>query len=255
MSPTPFSLLLLTPPSSLGSLFGLQWNFDVRPLLCYRELNMPCPDLLSAATFIPLASKAALKSSENAVFSENTSFRCCLLGLISCFPALFSVSVVFTFMSLLWLWPRSRGKSNYCWPPGFSYLRFLFLFFFPQRLCFLCLSRCEEVKDAAMFIKHYFISIVWSCFCRFVDWWWMWAFQCQFSVGHSHLVLVGWVKLVPGLWVVLLVPEAANFERFRACRIKREGKKRPMSWGRERRIGGKQQQRWRKQKRHRDVSK
>lgn len=31
-----------------------------------------------------------------------------------------------------------------------------------------------------------------------------------------HLVLVGWVELVPGLWVVLLVPEAANVERFRA---------------------------------------
>lgn len=34
--------------------------------------------------------------------------------------------------------------------------------------------------------------------------------------GNSHLVLVGGVKFVPGLWVVLLVPEAVNVERFRA---------------------------------------
>lgn len=38
---------------------------------------------------------------------------------------------------------------------------------------------------------------------------------------YSHLVLVGWVELAPGLWVVVLIPEAANVQRFMACRIKR----------------------------------
>lgn len=50
------------------------------------------------------------------------------------------------------------------------------------------------------------------------------AAQC--ATGESYLVLVGWVELVPGLWVVLLVPEAANVERFRACRIKGGKRKR-----------------------------
>lgn len=40
--------------------------------------------------------------------------------------------------------------------------------------------------------------------------------------GNNHLVLVGWVQFVPGLWVVLPVPEATNMERFRAWRRKRE---------------------------------
>lgn len=39
-------------------------------------------------------------------------------------------------------------------------------------------------------------------------------------LGSSHLVLVGRVELVPGFWVALFVPEAANMERFRASRIK-----------------------------------
>ena len=65
-SPFPFRIF----PFSLWLLFGLRWNFDVGPLPCYRELNMPCPDLLSAVTLIPLASMPALKPSENALFSE-----------------------------------------------------------------------------------------------------------------------------------------------------------------------------------------
>lgn len=55
----------LSPPSSLWLLFGRQWNFDARPLPRYGELNMSSPDLLSAATSIPLASTRALKTSEN----------------------------------------------------------------------------------------------------------------------------------------------------------------------------------------------
>lgn len=56
-------------PSSLLSLFGLEMNFDAKPLPCYGELNMPCPDLLSATTFIPLAGNIALKPSEKALIS------------------------------------------------------------------------------------------------------------------------------------------------------------------------------------------
>lgn len=45
--------------------------------------------------------------------------------------------------------------------------------------------------------------------------------------GTSHLVLVGRVELVPGLWVVLFVPKAAHVEIFTACKIKRrEGEER-----------------------------
>lgn len=45
------------------------------------------------------------------------------------------------------------------------------------------------------------------------------------SLGTSHLVLVGWVELVPRFWVVLLVKEAANMEQVRTRRIKRGRKK------------------------------
>lgn len=87
--------LFPTPPSSLRSLFGLQWNFDARPLPCYRELNMPCPDLLSAATFIPLASSEALKCSEKRSFLWKTHQPDLLFWDLSvgCFSALFWVSV------------------------------------------------------------------------------------------------------------------------------------------------------------------
>lgn len=51
----------------------------------------------------------------------------------------------------------------------------------------------------------------------------MWPFGV--SLGSSHLVLVGWVELVPRFWVVLLVKEAANMEQFRTRRIKRGRKK------------------------------
>lgn len=53
--------IIFISSSSLWLLFVLQWNFDARPLPCYQELNMPCPDLLSAVTFIPLASTLGLK--------------------------------------------------------------------------------------------------------------------------------------------------------------------------------------------------
>lgn len=51
------------------------------------------------------------------------------------------------------------------------------------------------------------------------------------NVWQWYLVLVGWVELVPRLWVVLLVP-AVNVERFRACRVKRGRRKRKdRTWG------------------------
>lgn len=58
-----------TSLSSLQSLFGLQWNFDAKPLPRCGELNMPCPDLLSAEPFIPLAGNIGLKNSEKKLFS------------------------------------------------------------------------------------------------------------------------------------------------------------------------------------------
>lgn len=100
------SSLLLSPssPSSLRSLFRLQWNFDARPLPCYRELNMPCLDLLSAATFIPLASCAALKRSEKRSFLWKTHQPDLIFWDLSdgCFSALFWVSVDNIFISFVW---------------------------------------------------------------------------------------------------------------------------------------------------------
>lgn len=93
--------LFPTSLSSLRSLFGLHWNFDSRPLPCYRELNMPCPDLLSAATFIPLASNTALKPSEKPLFSEKHHPDLLFWDPSGgCFSPLFWVSVVNIFISL-----------------------------------------------------------------------------------------------------------------------------------------------------------
>lgn len=114
-SPPPLSL---ASPSSLRSLFGLQWNFDVRPLPCYGELNMPCPDLLSAAAFISLACNAALKSLENTLFSEkhiiqiSSSGTCQLVVFLLYFR---SAALIFSLVCL-GLWPCSRGKAYYYQP-------------------------------------------------------------------------------------------------------------------------------------------
>lgn len=112
------SSLFSTSPSSLGSLFGLQWNFDARPLPRYRELNMPCPGLLSAATFIPLASNAALKPSENALFSEKHIIQMSSAGTFQLvvFLLCFGSALLIFLLVCLWRWPCSRGKSNYCRP-------------------------------------------------------------------------------------------------------------------------------------------
>lgn len=81
------------------------------------------------------------------------------------------------------------------------------------------------------------------CSCFVVRQTWLeWAGMGPLSgwLGSSHLVLVGWVEVVPGFWVVLLVPEAANMEGFRAYEIKREeGTKRDCRWDGERHIGRK----------------
>lgn len=108
------------PLLSLRSLFGLQWNFDARPLLHYGELNMPCRDLLSAATFILPASGAALKPLRKCsvlwkTYHSDVVYRDSLVG---CFSALFWVSIVNIFISLtaaLALFER-YWKSNYCQP-------------------------------------------------------------------------------------------------------------------------------------------
>lgn len=42
-------------------------------------------------------------------------------------------------------------------------------------------------------------------------------------VGMNHLVLVGRIELVPGFWVVLLVPEAVNTKRSRTSTMKGGG--------------------------------
>lgn len=118
-SPTPFFPRSL-PLLSLRSLFGLQWNFDARPLLHYGELNMPCRDLLSAATSIPPASGAALKPLRKCSVLWKTHHSDVVYrdSLVGCFSALFWVSIVNIFISLtaaLALFER-YWKSNYCQP-------------------------------------------------------------------------------------------------------------------------------------------
>lgn len=109
------SSLLLTP-SSLPTLFGLQWNFDARPLLCYWKLNMPSPDLLSAATFILPTADMALKPSENTLFHEKHITQTSSAGSHRLAVFLLHFGSALIIFLLACLWPCSRGKSSYCQP-------------------------------------------------------------------------------------------------------------------------------------------
>lgn len=140
-------------PSSLRSLFGLQWNFDARPLPRYRELNMPCPDLLSAATFIPLASNAALKPSENALFSQKHIIELSSSGTrqLVVFLLYFGSALIFPIVCV-WLWPCSRGKaSHYRLLQATGSICFNLLCWMTL-CCTYGLNRCEESEE--LFCLH-----------------------------------------------------------------------------------------------------
>lgn len=193
LTSSPFSTPLFpTSPSSLRSLFGLQWNFDVRPLLRYRELNMPCPDLLSAATFIPLASNAALKPSENALFSWKTHHPDLSAGACQfvVFLLYFGSALLIFSLVCLWLWPCSRVKANYYWPlkaPGSLCLN---LFFKDTLFSFVWTDVKKARKQPSDLMIWYYFCLHWlvqTYFGRFLAGWWLEIFSDSIKQLTSRL--------------------------------------------------------------------
>lgn len=198
---------------------------------------MPCPDLLSAATFI-LPVDVALKPSENTLFYEKHITQTSSTGTHHLVVFLLHFGSALIMFLLECLWPCSTGKSNYCQPkikrkrPAPSALICL------GKMLWLSVCVWSDVQkswDAAVLIWHHFGLAVLSCFSKLVtavrfsvtlwrgaifslaDAFGMSRFlqlSCVW-VGMNHLVLVGRIELVPGFWVVLLVPEAVNTKRSR----------------------------------------
>lgn len=138
---------LLLTHCSLPTLFGLQWNFDARPLLCYWELNRPCPDLLSAATFILPTADVALKPSENTLFHEKHITQTSSAGSHHLVVFLLHFGSALIIFLLACLKPCSRGKSNYCQPKKRESAQHpLHWFVFRRCVFWLCLIRCAEIQ-------------------------------------------------------------------------------------------------------------
>lgn len=77
---------------------------------------MPCPDLLSAATFILPVADVALKPSENTLFYEKHITQTSPTGTHHLVVFLLHFGSALIMFLLECLWPCSTGKSNYCQP-------------------------------------------------------------------------------------------------------------------------------------------
>lgn len=77
---------------------------------------MPCPDLLSAATFILPVADVALKPSENTLFYEKHITQTSSTGTHHLVVFLLHFGSALIMFLLECLWPCSTGKSNYCRP-------------------------------------------------------------------------------------------------------------------------------------------
>lgn len=166
-----FSGLSLSSSLPLSTLFGLQWNFDAQPLLCHWELNMPCPDLLSAATFILPVADVALKPSENTLFYEKHITQTSSTGTHHLVVFLLHFGSALIMFLLECLWPCSTGKSNYCQAKIKRKL--------PAPSALICLGKMlwlsvcvwsdvQKSWDAAVLIWHHFGWAVLSCFSELV---------------------------------------------------------------------------------------